>query len=187
MHRSDINVTELAPRVLSGVSLGTTCACWVCQNNLSTRAVFCQDCGTVQPSRAVDHFTRLGFERRFDLAHSELGGRYDALRRVFLAERAAAKGPRQQQIVSEHLSALEAAYGVLADPARRAEYILRLADYTDSEAANAAVEPYMAEFVDELNSAADAVAIDRVAHKAWSWRYVSWPEPFGHKITNRLQ
>lgn len=163
MNRIDANVTELVPHATNGIKISTSCACWVCQTNLSARAAFCHDCGTIQSCRSLDHFTRLGFDRRYDLDHALLASRFEAMRRVFLAERFGAKGPRQQQLASDHLSALEEAFAVLADPVRRAEYVLEL---VDAEPAETAPDAGLVDLKLELTGAADAAVIDRVAHKA---------------------
>jgi len=166
MNRIEGNVTELAPRSLAGTIVSATAPCWMCQTSLSARTAFCHECGTIQASRGVDHFTRFGLDRRFDLDRDQLSGRYDAFKRVFLAERIGGKGPRQKQLASDHLSAVEEAHTILRDPVRRAEYLLTLMDESSVAHAQLAVEAEMAELRGELENAADAVAIDRVAHKA---------------------
>ena len=166
MNRNEGNVTELAPRSLAGLSVQATAPCWVCQSTLSTRAAFCHECGTIQAPREVDHFTRFGLDRRFDLDRDQLAGRYEAFRRVFMAERLNGKSPRQKQLASDHLAAVEEAHGILRDPVRRAEYLLTLLDEPALADAQQAVETEMSELRGELVGAADTVAIDRVAHKA---------------------
>lgn len=165
MNRINGNVTEFAPRV-AGMSgqLTATCACWICQTSLSARAAFCHECGTIQSSRQVDHFTRLGLERRFDLERHVLDERYAALSRVFQAERFAAKSPRQKQLAADHSSAVEEAYAELRCPVRRAHYLLGLTGDVTETAPDANGEAQ--ELQAELAMAADAPAIDRVAFKA---------------------
>jgi molecular chaperone HscB len=166
MNRIETNVTELSPRSLAGLTVQATAPCWVCQSTLSARAAFCHECGTIQAPREVDHFTRFGLDRRFDLDRDQLAGRYEAFRRVFVAERVGGKGPRQKQLAADHLTAVEEAHSILRDPVRRAEYLLSLLDEPGLATAAQAVEAEMAELHSELVGAADAVAIDRVALKA---------------------
>jgi len=163
MNRLNGNVTELAPRVSAGVQVAVNCACWMCQTTLSTRAAFCHDCGTIQPSRQMDHFTRLGLDRRFDVDRDVMADRYTALSRIFQAERFAAKGPRQKQLASDQIAALEEAYAELRCPVRRAQYLLSLHDAVSEETAEGTET---IELRQELATAADAAAIDRVAFKA---------------------
>lgn len=155
-----MNVTELLPGRVAG---STPCACWVCQTSLSGRAAFCHDCGTIQPSRGLDHFARLGLERRFDVERDVLDGRYTALVRIFKAERLSSKGPRQKQLASDQLSAVEEAYAELRCPVRRATYMLSL---LGEAAVEDVADTGAAELRTELTTAADAAAIDRVAFKA---------------------
>jgi molecular chaperone HscB len=163
MNRIDANVTELMPKSSSGFKASMSSSCWVCQTNLSARAAFCHDCGTIQPCRSLDHFTRLGFDRRYDIDRALFTDRFEAMRRVFLAERFTAKGPRQQQLATDHLSVLEEAYAVLADPVRRADYLLNLVDAPPVPVED---NPVIIDLKLELSGAADAAVIDRVAHKA---------------------
>lgn len=164
MIRMSGNVTEFAPRVSASSHVAPSCACWICQTSLSARAAFCHDCGTIQPNRQIDHFTRLGLERRFDLNREILTDRYTALVRIFQAERFAAKGPRQKQLASDHLAAVEEAYTDLRCPVRRARYLL---GQTDEISDDLPVEDRETlSLREELTSAADAAAIDRVAFKA---------------------
>lgn len=156
-----MNVTELVPGRTAGAA---PCACWVCQTPLSARAAFCHDCGTIQPNRGLDHFTRLGLERRFDVGRDTLDGRYTALMRILKAERLSAKGPRQKQLASDQLSAVEEAYAELCCPVRRATYMLSLMGEAVAEEAQA--DAVATELNSELATAADAAAIDRVAFKA---------------------
>jgi len=162
MNRINGNVTELAPRT-SGQMSGSS-ACWICQANLSARAAFCHDCGTIQQCRPLDHFTRLGLERRFDVDRDVMADRHTALSRIFQAERFAAKGPRQKQLATDHLAAVDEAYAELRCPVRRARYLLALMD--EPMDADMQVGAETAELRAELTSAADAPAIDRVAFKA---------------------
>jgi len=164
MNRINANVTEFAPRSTVSGHASPNCACWICQTNLSARAAFCHDCGTIQAVRNVDHFTRLGLETRFDVDRDQLEQRYTALARIYHAERFGSKGPRQKQLASDHLVAVEEAYADLRCPVRRAQYLLSLMDApaeieVQSDGESAVLR-------EELTSAADAPAIDRVAFKA---------------------
>jgi molecular chaperone HscB len=138
----------------------------MCQSGVSNKAIFCHECGTIQPARAtLTHFDRLGFDSRFDLDSETLAERYAAQQRIFKAQRFAGRGPRQRQLASEHLEKLDVAYATLCDPVRRAEYLLGLLD-------DGGTSPVLGPLADvealrlDLNNALDGAAVDRVANQA---------------------
>ena len=122
----DTKVTKISHRLMYGGSGKEVCSCWVCQSEMSDFSVFCPECSTIQPPRALDHFSRLGVDCRYDLSLSELEARYRSLLRIFSSEQMKATGVRQQQLAMDHLNTVEEAYYTLRDPVRRAGYLLRL-------------------------------------------------------------
>lgn len=166
MSRIDGNVTDLAPRLGATVETLQAAPCWVCQSVLSARAAFCHDCGTIQAPRGLDHFTRLGMDRRFEIELAQLDSRFVTLSRIFKNERLAAKGPRQKQMASDQLSAVTAAYETLRDPVSRARYLLSLVDDAGSTTLAEANSNDLDVLRGQLEHAQDTAAIDRVAFQA---------------------
>jgi len=138
--------------------------CWLCQKPASTRAIFCHHCGTVQPVRDIDHFARLGIERRIDLDVEHLDHQYAALSRTLDPQRFLIRGMGERTNASKQLEALKGAYEALRDPLRRGRYWLSL--HHEHDAAQAEMQPMITELRAELSTAAEPVACDRVAQKA---------------------
>lgn len=166
MSRIDGNVTELSPRIGASIQTLQAAPCWVCQNNLSARAAFCHECGTIQAPRALDHFTRMGIDRRFDIEREQLEGRFEAMQRIFQNERLLAKGPRQKQLASDQMSAVTEAYHTLRDPVTRAQYLLSLVDDAGATVLAEANSNDLDVLRGQLKNATDTAEIDRVAFQA---------------------
>src|SRR5215467_1679812 len=84
--------------------------CWLCQKAVSARALFCHHCGTIQPVRAIDHFARLGVERRIDIDVEQLDHQYAALSRTLDPQRFMIRGIGERGHASKQLDALNEAY-----------------------------------------------------------------------------
>lgn len=138
--------------------------CWLCQKPISARALFCHQCGTIQPVRKLDHFSRLGLETRIDIDADMLERQYAALKRALDPNRFAIRGAGEKGHASKHLEALEKAYDTLRDPLRRGRYWLVLHEQELAE--TGIVNPMIAELQQELESAIEADQCDRVARKA---------------------
>lgn len=138
--------------------------CWLCQKAASPRALFCHHCGTIQPARELDHFARLGLERRVDVDPGLLDRQYAALRRTLDPGRFAVRGMGERGHAARQLQALDEAYETLRDPLRRGRYWLTL-HQQEFEAAVAA-HPLVAELAEDLESADDPALCDRVAQRA---------------------
>jgi molecular chaperone HscB len=138
--------------------------CWLCQKPVSTRALFCHHCGSIQPVRAIDHFARLGIERRIDVDMELLERQYVALSRTLDPQRFLIRGMGERGHAAKQLEALGEAYDTLRDPLKRGRYWLKL-HQTESEQATAA-NPFVIELRAELDSAAEPGQCDRVAQKA---------------------
>lgn len=143
---------------------GGDACCWICHKGNSLRALFCQHCGTIQPVRGVDHFARLGLERRIDIDLEALDRQYAAIKRTLDPERFLLRGLGERGHATKQLEALEEAYQTLRDPLKRGRYWLALheKEVEESEAAN----PLVAELRYELDNASLAAQCDRVAQKA---------------------
>ena len=142
--------------------LARACPCWMCQTALSARAAFCHECGTIQPPREeVDHFTRLGFERRYDIDLKTLEQRYTTMTRVFERERYHTKGRHQQELADKQAAHLASAYHTLQDPMRRADYLMTLIPTPIRPANNS--EGSVLHLRDSLDDTTDGAEIDRIA------------------------
>ena len=147
----------------SNCNVGETC-CWLCQKGTSLRALFCQHCGTIQPVRPLDHFARLGLERRIDVDAELLERQYSALKKTLSPERFAIRGLGERGHASKQLEVIEAAYQTLREPLRRGRYWLALheKEFKEAETAN----PMVSELRSELEGAAAAAQCDRIAQRA---------------------
>lgn len=144
-------------------SSGEAC-CWICHKGNALRALFCQHCGAIQPVRPIDHFARLGLERRIDINLEALERQYANLSRALSPERFTIRGLGERGHAAKQREAVEEAYQTLRDPLRRSRYWLALheKEVEESEATN----PLVAELRYELDNAAVASQCDRVAQKA---------------------
>lgn len=140
------------------------CHCWLCQKPVSTRALFCHHCGTIQPVRDIDYFARLGLERRIDINMEILERQYAALSRTLDPQRFLIRGIGERGHAAKQLEALVAAYETLREPLARGRYWLQM----NEKNFNAAVEAntLVIELRRELTDAAEPCQCDRVAHRA---------------------
>ena len=138
--------------------------CWLCQKNVSIRALFCHHCGTIQPVRQIDHFARLGLDRRIDIDAEHLDRQFEALRRTLDPSRFMIRGMGERGHAAKQLDALIEAYDVLRDPLRRGRYWLSL-HQTDQQQA-AADHPMVKELQHEISVTVDPMQFDRIASRA---------------------
>ncbi len=138
--------------------------CWLCQKPVSSRALFCHHCGTIQPVRGIDHFARLGLERRVDIDIEQLEHQYAALSRTLDPKRFMIRGMGERGHAAKQLDALNESYEVLREPLRRGRYWLSLHEKQFGAAADA--HPLVSELRHELDTAAEPAQCDRVAQKA---------------------
>ncbi len=138
--------------------------CWLCQKATSVRALFCHHCGTIQPVRDIDHFARLGMERRIDIDTELLDKQYISLKRTLDPNHFSVRGAGEKGHAAKQLEAIENAYETLRDPLKRGRYWLSLHEKEFEEAEDS--NPKVAELRYELESAAEASQCDRVAQKA---------------------
>ncbi|MDD5587372.1 MAG: Fe-S protein assembly co-chaperone HscB [Alphaproteobacteria bacterium] len=138
--------------------------CWLCQKPISVRALFCHQCGTIQPVRQLDHFARLGLDRNIDLDFEALEKQHTGLKRALDPNRFSIRGAGEKGHASKHLEALEEAYETLRDPLRRGRYWLILHEHATEKA----LEPNqtVADLRHEMETANEAEQCDRVARKA---------------------
>ena len=154
--------TPQPPKGIAGSINGDLEPCWLCGRSVAARALFCHSCGAVQAPRPLDHFTRLGLERRFDIELEALNRQHAGFSRALDPERFAARGTRQQANARAQVDALADAYETLRDPVRRARYLLDLegAPQPPQEAED---DEEVAALSGQLAAAHDVAAIDRLA------------------------
>ncbi|MEA2781159.1 MAG: molecular chaperone HscB [Rhodospirillaceae bacterium] len=157
--------------------------CWSCHGPVAARALFCHTCGAVQPPPQVDHFTRLGLPREFEIDAAELDRRYFGFQRNLHPDRFARRTARERAIAESQSASLNQAYETLKEPLTRAAYLLELAGIRsaathaatvdDEELLNEAMENREAlmeasdvDAVDELTSRALAAAVACLADLA---------------------
>lgn len=144
--------------------LSGDCSCWLCQKPMSLRAIFCHACGTIQPVRKVDHFTRLGLEKRVDIDLDLLERQYQILLRSLDPQRFSLKGAGERGHATKQREAITEAYETLRDPMRRGRYWLMLheQDFVETQQLN----PALAEMRLACDLASNAAAVDRIAQQA---------------------
>jgi len=106
---------------------GDVSPCWSCKEPLAARALFCHACGAVQPAGNLDHFTRLGVPRSFDVDGDKVEKQYLGFQRVLHPDRFVAKTAKERAIAESQAVSMNEAYETLKDPLRRAAYLLKLA------------------------------------------------------------
>lgn len=153
-----IGMNEFAGTGSSGTN------CWLCQKNVSVRALFCHHCGTVQPVRDIDYFARLGIERRIDIDVSHLESQYAALSRTLDPQRFLIRGLGERGYAAKQLDALREAYETLSEPLRRGRYWLSL--HEREVAGTGTVNPIVIELRRALDGAIAPSECDNVAQRA---------------------
>jgi molecular chaperone HscB len=102
-------------------------SCWDCGSELGDESLlFCPQCKTLQPPRAVDYFTRLGFEVDYNIGGHALERAYFDLQRLLHPDRFAAKSDKEKRYSMEQTMAVNEAYQALNKPLSRAEHLLSL-------------------------------------------------------------
>lgn len=101
-------------------------ACWSCGRPVSGRALFCHNCGAIQPPADLDAFVRLNLERRFDVERAVLDRQLAGFNRILSSERLKDRSAEEQALAERHRVAVAQAYATLRDPASRARHLLHL-------------------------------------------------------------
>ncbi len=158
------NVVEFNEFSVSQKNDASLVSCWLCQKPTALRALFCQHCGTIQPVRGIDHFMRLGLERRIDIDSELLERQYTALKRTLAPERFAIRGMGERGHAAAQLEAIEVAYDALREPLKRGRYWLMLHEKEVDEAE--ITNPMVSELRQELDGSNLPGQCDRIAQKA---------------------
>jgi molecular chaperone HscB len=101
-------------------------SCWSCAANRPGDQIFCQSCHTVLPGFSGNYFELLGLVQQFAIDLDALEKNYVALINQLHPDRFAAKSGQEKLLSQGHAVDINEAYHTLADPVRRASYILRL-------------------------------------------------------------
>lgn len=100
--------------------------CWQCAVEID--APICAACGSLQaPDPTLTHFERLNLSQAFVQDDDEIMRHHHAQQRLFHPDRFAGRNKRDRRHALQHATALNDAARALRDPAKRAEYLLRLA------------------------------------------------------------
>ncbi|WP_154667441.1 molecular chaperone DnaJ [Niveispirillum irakense] len=110
--------------------------CWHCGAGVAARALFCHQCGAIQPPGDVDPFTRLGLLPSFEIETATLDRQAAGFARILDPSRFAARGEEAQAIAARQRDALTHAIASLRDPAARARALLTLADAAPAKPRN---------------------------------------------------
>ncbi len=145
--------------------------CWSCKGPVVQRALFCTTCTAVQGPGCVDHFTRLGQPRGFEIDTVALERAYFDLQRRLHPDRFATRTPKERALSQQQAVALNEAYETLNDPLKRAAYLLTLAGRpVDIHGTASVADPMllmeMMELREQLAMAETPEQVGKVAAKA---------------------
>lgn len=139
--------------------------CWSCHQHLSVRAMFCNHCGSIQPVRDIDHFQRMGIEKKVDLDLQALEKNYAALQRTFNPERFMIRSQQEKIYATKHREAVQMAFDNLRDPVSRSRYWLMLNKQEAKESSTQQNSAIISELHGMYEGASDTVALDRLAQR----------------------
>lgn len=107
--------------------------CGTCAGPLDS-PVLCQTCGELQLNERLSHFELLGLPPSFELDADDLRRRFIQISRKVHPDRLSVADSTAQTAGLRVSAQLNAAYEILADPLRRAEYLLELSGGSSSAA-----------------------------------------------------
>ncbi len=143
---------------------GSDVRCWICQKPTHPRSLFCSHCGAVQPVRDMDHFTRLGLERRIDIDSVLLEKQFASFEKLLEPTRFSSRGMGERGHAAAQLEAITDAFVTLRDPLARGRYWLSLHEKDVDEAE--AINPLLQTLRAELQTTENVADCDRIAQKA---------------------
>ena len=101
--------------------------CWQCHSAVDAKALFCAQCGALQPPLpGLNHFDRLGLSSTYAQDSDEVTTQYRKLQRQLHPDRFVSAPPLIRRLSIEHATAINDALRVVKDPMRRAFYCLEL-------------------------------------------------------------
>jgi molecular chaperone HscB len=111
------------PKVLdSAVSV----SCWSCSAAHEESALFCPQCGKIQPAPSSDYFSVFSLEPRLNLDLAALEQEFHRLSRKLHPDRFARAGENEREWSLADTALLNDAYRTLKDPLQRTQYLLKL-------------------------------------------------------------
>ncbi len=141
------------------------CVCWSCHAQLSVRAMFCNHCGSIQPVRDIDHFQRMGMEKKVDIDLQGLEKNHASLQRTFHAERFMIRSQQEKTYAAKHREAVQMAFDSLRDPVSRSRYWLMLNKQEAKESSTQQNSAIISELHSMYEGASDTVALDKLAQR----------------------
>jgi len=143
----------------------------------------CAGCGTFQPADPRrDHFATLALPRRFDVDEALLERRLVQFGRELHPDRAAADGC-QRTLAVLGAAQLNEAYGVLKDPYRRGEYLLRLEGGRSAAEDKAVPDGFLEAMLEEREEVEEALAAGGEAPAAVERRLERKLEALGAELS----
>lgn len=100
--------------------------CWSCSAAHNANALFCPQCGKIQPPAATDYFSAFGLEPKLDLDLPALEQEFHRLSRKLHPDRFARASDREKEWSLADTALVNDAYRTLKDPLRRTQYLLKL-------------------------------------------------------------
>ncbi len=150
---------------------GTMQPCWSCKGPVATRALFCSTCGAVQKPGQIDHFSRLGLPRHFEISREALDRQYFGFQRRLHPDRFVRRSSTERALSQQQATMVNEAYEVLRDPLRRADYLLGLLGHGHGDhdrAKDPSLLMEMMERREELSEAMDMASAEHVAARVES-------------------
>jgi molecular chaperone HscB len=138
--------------------------CWSCDAPIGAGEVFC-GCGAIQPpQQGQDAFAVLGVPRQFAQDLAELEKKYKDWTRKLHPDRFVKADARARRWSLERATQLNDAYKLLKNPARRAEYLLKLNGIDVADEKKTISDPeFLMEMMEKREQLAEAEAAERIA------------------------
>ena len=141
--------------------------CWSCKGPVAASALFCETCNAIQAPGQLDHFTRFGLERSFDVDVDAMEATYLKQQQKLHPDRFASKSGREQALSSQQAASLNEAFETLKNPVARAHYMLRQAGHEPEGGEGHTVnDPELLmeamEMREALDDAKDKITIDAI-------------------------
>jgi molecular chaperone HscB len=101
-------------------------ACWSCSAPVDGLALFCSNCGRIQPPPTGEYFSIFGLEPRLKLDLAALEREFHRLSRKLHPDRFARAAENEREWSLAGTALLNDAYRALKNPLHRTEYLLKL-------------------------------------------------------------
>lgn len=107
--------------------------CWNCQNKEEHKNFFCTNCQKIQPPKDINEFELLGIEQSYDIDLDKLENRYLQLQKLFHPDKFSNSSEIEKNYSTTLSSMINDAYEKLEDLNSRANILLRLNGYMESD------------------------------------------------------